>query len=158
METQEIYYTIRQAAEITGSSVPRFYSNKDKFAQFKVDPSRPRSDYAIPRSFLIAIGWLNPDGTKRKGETSPESRVWIEENNKLQIELEQAHQRIKVLETSAFASSDSNSQVETLTEEVKTLQTRLEVCQARLEMSVKEAETLRNVFKDFGTILNNGKK
>lgn len=158
LETPEVYYTIRQAAEITGSSVPRFYSNKEKFAQFKIDPSKPRSDYAIPRGFLIAIGWLNPDGSKRKGDESIETRAWIEENKHLQAELDDALARIKNLESVSSDGGNSEALVATLTDEIKTLQTKLEVAEARLEMSLKEVETLRNVFKEFGDILVNGKK
>lgn len=96
----EVFYTIREAAEITGSSVPRFYTNKDKFERFKKDPNRVRSDYAIPRSYLIEIGWLNPNIKREAAPTVASLEAEIErlanEVSELKSKLEEANIRLAI--------------------------------------------------------------
>lgn len=152
----ETYYTIRQAAEATGSSVPRFYSNKDKFSQFKLSDGK-RSDYAIPHSYLIQIGWLNPDGSKRKGVENEEARGWIERNEELKSKLNMAEAKIRELESQPQALGVSEQSEQSYRAEISLLKTKLEIAEVKLESALKENANLLTVFKQFGDVIAQNK-
>lgn len=105
-DDSEILYTFAEASRLTGSSLPRFYTERNLKRMGYMDENgkklpKPEGGYTISRAKLIEFGWLQHDGSPSTKVRNEEAREWIakleelkEENRLLQVRVELAEARV----------------------------------------------------------------
>jgi hypothetical protein len=83
-ETQNQLISISEAARLTGSSVPRFYAEQNRYL-LGLPPSHdsdgnklspPVGGYKVSVARLIELGWLKDDLTPPSSARNEEAREW----------------------------------------------------------------------------------
>lgn len=103
------FYTVREAAEATGFSVPYFYTKPAK-ANFGYDPeARP---WLIPGALLVSAGLLDSSG-RAVSDKNAEARSWKHQISDLRQQLDTQAAQIAQLESEL---SQRDAQIEVLKE------------------------------------------
>lgn len=113
----EILYTFAEASRLTGSSLPRFYTERNLKRMGYMDKDgnklpKPEGGYTISKAKLIEFGWLQSDGSPSTKVRNEEAREWISKMNELK---EQNRLLLIRAELAEARLADKDREIERLT-------------------------------------------